>query len=671
MNAQLKYVVDELKALYPKKDYNIIEFDGFEPDQLVQILSNVICTIESKEAVNTRSENREMTIKRLLNSLYIMKYRPPSGNEYDLAQSLFLGEKSAILPLLEWLLKERPTLEKRAYLGRYLIKIEVPPALRGDSNLEELFENYEQLLETFKDAHREREQHLSAGSNTGELRGDLAVMEREREIVVAKVATLQKTRVEGSKANAALLARVKALRESRAKRDMLLEQKARLQTTCVEMERFVARTKQQVAEARRAAHGVTPQGLLQRAEEEEKVSTYIANEKIPADMKSGQTQLQLLREVASQTCLTRSDLAQVEQQVRALSSEVNALLERRMAAADPADDKLTPFKQQAAMLGRKKEAAAEALGELKKESAALKSKLEKIQGQLMPGEELPLTEEQFKKYMGQLKPRTELFKAKRSQLSSQTAECGVLSRTLEILRSNHELAQRQLGDEERRLGLSGYSSTASQLAEVNATKTELDLQKESKLEALSKTILELNQIIASKKAKLAPAIQELRPLREQYQASLADFNKLKQVYDATAANLGSASNKIEQEIKQIEEETRQAASEAALFGAKTEVVDAQKEVLVQEMAFYKSGDKSKSLRERLNAKIAEEEKRGRHLKEAQRAMKDSEPANERQTMLWENVERIFAAKLRHVTTARRDSGVFRRERGAETLVILN
>jgi hypothetical protein len=49
-----------------------------------------------------------------------------------------------------------------------------------------------------------------------------------------------------------------------------------------------------------------------------------------------------------------------------------------MAAVDPAEDKLNPFRQQAAMLGRKKESAAEALGSLKKDAAALKSKLEVI-----------------------------------------------------------------------------------------------------------------------------------------------------------------------------------------------------------------------------------------------------------------------------------------------------
>lgn len=66
--------------------------------------------------------------------------------------------------------------------------------------------------------------------------------------------------VDGSKSAAALLSRVHALREARGKRDMLIEQKSHLNSNCAELERFVTRTKQQVTEARRAAHGVTPQG---------------------------------------------------------------------------------------------------------------------------------------------------------------------------------------------------------------------------------------------------------------------------------------------------------------------------------------------------------------------------------------------------------------------------
>jgi len=46
----------------------------------------------------------------------------------------------------------------------------------------------------------------------------------------------------------------------------------------------------------------------------------------------------------------------------------------------------------------------------------------------------------------------------------------------------------------------------------------------------------------------------------------------------------------------LEEEAREAASQAALLEAKTQVLSARAELLQQEMAFYKAGDKTNSLR---------------------------------------------------------------------------
>jgi hypothetical protein len=46
-----------------------------------------------------------------------------------------------------------------------------------------------------------------------------------------------------------------------------------------------------------------------------RVSTYIAQEKLPADLESTRKQLEVLRQVTTQTGLTRADLGQVEQEV--------------------------------------------------------------------------------------------------------------------------------------------------------------------------------------------------------------------------------------------------------------------------------------------------------------------------------------------------------------------
>ena len=49
------------------------------------------------------------------------------------------GEKPVIYPILEWLLKNQDTLKKRAYLARYLVKVEVPAEFVAEEAIGELY----------------------------------------------------------------------------------------------------------------------------------------------------------------------------------------------------------------------------------------------------------------------------------------------------------------------------------------------------------------------------------------------------------------------------------------------------------------------------------------------------------------------------------------------------
>jgi intraflagellar transport protein 81 len=49
------------------------------------------------------------------------------------------GDKLVIFPILEWLLKRVPDLKKRAYLSRYLVKVEVPPEFMAEEDVADLF----------------------------------------------------------------------------------------------------------------------------------------------------------------------------------------------------------------------------------------------------------------------------------------------------------------------------------------------------------------------------------------------------------------------------------------------------------------------------------------------------------------------------------------------------
>ncbi len=52
-------------------------------------------------------------------------------------QNLVSGDKSVVFPILQWLLEKVPEHKERAYLGRYLSKIDVPPEFLSDPEIAE------------------------------------------------------------------------------------------------------------------------------------------------------------------------------------------------------------------------------------------------------------------------------------------------------------------------------------------------------------------------------------------------------------------------------------------------------------------------------------------------------------------------------------------------------
>ena len=45
-----------------------------------------------------------------------------------------------IYPVLEWLLSRIPELKKRAYLAKYLVKVDLPPEVAADPDVSELYD---------------------------------------------------------------------------------------------------------------------------------------------------------------------------------------------------------------------------------------------------------------------------------------------------------------------------------------------------------------------------------------------------------------------------------------------------------------------------------------------------------------------------------------------------
>lgn len=55
-------------------------------------------------------------------------------------QGVVQGDKQILHPILEWLLRNLNDLHKRAYLAKFLVKLEVPPDILGDADIAAMYE---------------------------------------------------------------------------------------------------------------------------------------------------------------------------------------------------------------------------------------------------------------------------------------------------------------------------------------------------------------------------------------------------------------------------------------------------------------------------------------------------------------------------------------------------
>ncbi|XP_004910569.1 intraflagellar transport protein 81 homolog [Xenopus tropicalis] len=648
MSDQLKFIVEKLNKEPFKKNYNLITFDSLEPMQLLQVLNDVLAEIDPKHSVDIREEMPDQTAKRMLSVLGILKYKPP-GNIGDMSvfrQGLVVGSKPIIHPVLYWLLQRTNDLKKRAYLSRFLVRLEVPEEFLQDDIVSETNKQYEELMENFKMIHKECEQLKSSGFSTAEIRRDISAMEEEKDQLIKRVERLKK-RVETVQNHQRMLEIARQLRVEKEREESLAQQKQEQKNQLFHAEQRLQRAQLQLKNMRNAAADAKPEGLMKRLEEEMKFHSYMVSEKLPKELESKRQTLHFQQKVVSEPAMSQADLTELEEKIHEVNLQINQLIENRMRN-DPMDDKLSLFRQQAAIIARKKETKAEELQEAKEEIANLEREIAQKSSQArdIDGSEV-LRGDEFKHYVSKLRFKSSVYKKKRQELAELSAENGVLQRTEEILKQRHENIQQQLQAIEQKKGILGYSDTQEELERVSALKSEVDEMKGRTLDDISDMVKKLNSRIAEKKSGLAPVIKELRPLRQRCQELTQEHDDKKAQYDSCAAGLESNRSKSEQEVRGLREECSQLESQYHLINLMKKSVEVQIQRAADEMKAYVSPDpqdRRKAIREQYSRNILEQENLGKALREKQKLVRESHGPNMKQVKMWRDFEKLMECK---------------------------
>lgn len=654
----VKLIVDKLNKPPFDKNFTIISFDSLSSEELFQILSDVLQYISEQDRIDLHAEDSEQTIVRILNTLLLLRYKPLQDSSGTFRQCLLQCEKPTVYALLEWLLSNMDDLKKRIYLAKFLVKVDVPSDILGDSDIAILHQQYLQLIDEFKRVHKESVLAKNVNKiSISELRSDGVTMEKEKEIVTNRIYHIKK-KIDSLPNIAVVLRSTHNLRLEYDRKKETAWQQQEESVTTQQCQQRIYRLSQQLQELKKRSIGLSSQALLKKLEEEIYVTSYIANQKLPRELKQLKKEKEIFQNVAYSSTITKSANEQLESKVSSITQHINQLVENRLSSSTATDDKTVLFRQQAAIVARKKDNLAEKFSQLKKQLQDVRSKLldkqQKLEQLAGEGGVILKSSEHFQEYVSKLRTRSLIYKRYRSDLAVLKTESGVLSRTIDILRSKAD----QLGVD------------LSNLQEIDESDSQADIENNS--ETLLSLCTQVTANISSQKAKLAPLITSIKPLQDEIRHLTVEHDDTKRIYDRTSMSLNTSLTKLTNEVNTLQEEHDRASDQIKTL---TENIKQAKDNLIRAIQeFQATVDKNNStplVRERLLQRITEEERINHMLKEEQKQVRDTEQSNVRQKDAWNNLHILMQVKLKCLQREKEESNtIMHMEPGAETLVLL-
>ena len=648
MSQQLRFIVDKLNTPPFSNKFNMVTFDALDTPSLHQVLNDVLAEISSEHRIDLRQEQFEQTAVRIFSFLKVLKYNPNQGEGLNaFRQGLIEGDKTATYALLYWLLERMPDHKKRAYLSKYLAKIDIPAEFQQDEQIIEAIETHDSLVQQFKDMHRAVEQQRNSKFNVADVRKDIASMEEEKQQLSKRIERL-KQRTMTIPNSAEMLSAAQNLRQEMDRelelRHQLIEQKSLL----IRTEQKLESARKEYEEAERNYANINPQKMLAELEEENRLKSILTEDSIPKKVESLNKESMELEQILAEPMLSESEMYKIREEIASVTQEIAQLVEKRMPGKDPEQDRVALFRQQASIITRKREKAAEEYKTVMDELTTIKQEIESNKEKLNEFDGgVALRDEEFKRYVAKLRTISVEYRAKKATLSALKAESGVLDRTLEILKSRDENAQEVIELLEKRKGVHGYRATQNSIENTSEEKSGLDVVTGKKLTDMTAILRELNEKIESKKSLLAPLIKEVRPLRLKHQELLAEHTEKKSLYDGVAVGLQVQRSGLDQEVLSLWSEVMSMETNYHYLQCKLKSLQLQEEKVAAELRSYVgsgSAETKKSLRNEYTVKIQEAEAVGRALRDKQKELKETHVTSLEQVKMWRELKKLMEIK---------------------------
>lgn len=519
-------------------------------------------------------------------------------------ENFMRGNPLVIYPFLQWVLEGFEKNKTRGYLARYLRPFSIPEEHFADNQIVNMYQQYQTRQSEFKELHRELEEVRKGASNPTHLQQEVNQVANEIDQLKNKLERGHSKISNDSQYASNMEGMLEATSKLRQEQEIQSkvesdkhEQQMKLQHS-EQIRHSTARKFQEMNHSDMSR--MEPFKLLQNLREEVQRTRELLQQK-DTIISEREKQLKHLSKMAGSTTtsghqeFTHEDLHDLQREQHSLESEVDELLQRRENSMLANDSKITFVRDRLSNVEKKREKLSEQLQELEDEKLEAERDLKKVQSEfksligqteeedrLPNGQPKPKTEQAMKEYMNELNRKTQKYKTLKSELETERSEIQVLIRTEEILRSRDANIAEFNTEQEKRLGVVGYSSAQENLEAISEAKSQVDTSKGETLEEMSDIISKIQITLKKKKEKLAPQIKDLRSVRQDFETLEGVYKTKKASYENMSLSYESERLKLEQDVQQNQQSYQEEESQFHFLHCFTSITQARLEQVQRE-----------------------------------------------------------------------------------------
>ena len=188
---EIAFIVERLRLPPFDLDIDLVSLDEKSAPELLDIFASVVAVIDKQTGSALSADPSPESALRVMELLSSLNFKSLLGAE-DFINGIIAGSKVAVYPALVWLLKDVETFKKRAYLARYLRKIDIPEQFAAEPEVLALQEEYNNAMTAFKTTHKAIDSQRAGAVNPQELHKEIAALDMEKEQIVNKIKSVQR-----------------------------------------------------------------------------------------------------------------------------------------------------------------------------------------------------------------------------------------------------------------------------------------------------------------------------------------------------------------------------------------------------------------------------------------------------------------------------------------------